>query len=58
MMYIMLHLFSFQALDKTDLEVLDFCLFTELFILELFLDWFFKHVRIPVRTYVQIQIAL
>ena len=47
----MLSLFSFQALEKLDLEVLDFWLFTELSILEWFLNWFFKHARIPVRMY-------
>ena len=49
----MLSLFSFQALEKLDLEVLDFWLFTELSILEWFSTWFFKHARIPVRTYFQ-----
>ena len=34
MMSSMLSLFSFQALEKLDLEVLDFWLFTELSILE------------------------
>ena len=36
----MLSLFSFQALVKLDLDILDFWLFTELSILEWFLTWF------------------
>ena len=52
MMSSMLSLFSFQALEKLDLEVLDFWLFTELSILEGFSTWFFKRARIPVRIYV------
>ena len=37
MMYIMLYLFPFQALDELDLEVLDFWFFTELSTLKCFL---------------------
>ena len=40
---IMLSIFYFQALEKLDLEILDFWLFTELSILEWFLTWFFKY---------------
>ena len=47
----MLSLFSFQALEKLDVEILDFLLFTELSILEWFLTWFFKYALIPVHTY-------
>ena len=54
----MLSLFYFQALEKKDLEILDFCLFTELPILEWFLNWFFKYVLITIRTYFQTGIAL
>ena len=54
----MLSLFSFQALEKIDLEILDFWLFTELSILEWFLTWFFKYALIPVRIYFQTPIAL
>ena len=51
-------LFSFQALDKLDLDILDFWLFTELSILEWFLTWFFKYSLITVCTYFQTPIAL
>ena len=53
-----LSLFSFQYLEKLDLEILDFWLFTELPILEWFSTWFFKYSLIPVRTYFQTLIAL
>ena len=51
MMSIMLSLFSFHALEKTDLGVFDFWLFIEWSILEWFLTWFsmvqeFQYVRI------------
>ena len=58
MMSSMLSLFPFRALEKLDLEILDFWLFTELPILEWFLTWFFKYALIPVRTYFQTPIAL
>ena len=58
MMSKMLSIFSFRALDKLDLEILDFWLFIELSILEWFLNWFFKYALIPVRTYLQNPIAL
>ena len=51
----MLSLFSFQALEKLDLDILDFWLFTELYILEWFLTCFFKYALIPVRTYFKLQ---
>ena len=54
----MLSLFSFLALDKLDLDILDFWLFTGLSILERFLTWFFKYALIPVRTYFQNPIVL
>ena len=54
----MFSLFPFQALEKLDMEVLDFWLFIELSILEWFSTWFFKHARIPVRAYFQSPIAL
>ena len=50
-MSIMVSLFYFQALEKLDLEVFDFWLFTELSILECFFTWFFKHAIISVRAY-------
>ena len=53
MMTSMLSLFSFQALEKLDLKVLDFWLFTELSFLEWFPTSFFKRARITVRTYFQ-----
>ena len=53
MISIMLSIFSFQALDKIDLEVFDFWLFAELSILEWFLTYFFKRARITVCTYFQ-----
>ena len=49
----MLSLFSFQDLDKLDLEVLEFWLFTVLSILEWFSTWLFKYARIPVCMYFQ-----
>ena len=58
MMASLLSLFYFQDLDKLDFEVLDFLLSTELSILEWFSTWFFKHARIPVRTYFQGPITL
>ena len=57
-MYNILYLFSFRALDKLDLEILDFWLFTELSILEWFSTWFLKYELIPVRTYFQNPINL
>ena len=54
----MLSIFSFRALDKLDLEILDFWLFTELPILEWILTWFFKYALIPVRKYFQTLIAI
>ena len=47
----MLSIFSFQALEKLDLEILDFWLFTELSILEWSSTWF-SNIRINSRTYV------
>ena len=58
MMYSMLSPFSLPALEKLDLEILDFWLFTELSILEWFSTWFFKYALIPVRTYFQTLIPL
>ena len=58
MMSRILSLFSFQALDKLDLDILDFWLFTELSILGWFLTWFFKYALISVRTYFQTPIAI
>ena len=46
----LLYIFFFRALDKLDLEVLDFWLFTLLSILEWFFTWFFRHARITVRA--------
>ena len=54
----MLFFFSFQSLDKLDLEILDFWLFTKLSIFEWFSTWFFKYASIPVRTYFQTLTAL
>ena len=54
----MLSIFSFQASDKLDSEVLKFWLYKELPILEWISTWFFKHTRIPVHMYFQISIAL
>ena len=54
----MLYLFSFRALEKLDLDILNFWLFTELSILEWFLTWFFEYSLIPVRTYFQNPMAL
>ena len=54
----MLSIFYFRALDKLDLEILDFWLFTELPILEWISTWFFKYSLILVRTYFQTPIAL
>ena len=54
----MLSLFTFRALEKLDLEILDFWLFTELSILEWFLTLFFKYALNNVRTYFQTQITL
>ena len=51
MMSSMLSLFSFEAWEKLDLEVLDFWLFTELSILKWFLTWLFKNVRTPVQSW-------
>ena len=42
----MLFLFSFQALDKIDLDILGVWLSIELSILEWFLTWFFKYALI------------
>ena len=47
----------FQALEKLDMEVLDFWLFKNLPILEWFSTWFLKHAIIPVHTYFHIPIA-
>ena len=58
MIHSILSLFSFHDLEKLDLEMLDFWLFTELFILELFSTWFFKYALIPVRMYFKTPIAL
>ena len=57
-MSIILSLFSFQALDKSDSEILVFWLFIECSILEWFLTWFFKYALIPIRAYFQNPIAL
>ena len=46
MVYSMFSLFSIQVLDKLNFEVLDFWLFTELAILEWFLNWCFKNTII------------
>ena len=54
----MLSLFSFRALDKLDLEILDFWLFIDLSVLEWFSTLFFKYALITVRTYFQTPIAL
>ena len=54
----MLSLFSFLALQKLDLEILDFWLLTEFPILGWFSTWFFKYALIPVRTYFQTPITL
>ena len=58
MMSSMLSLFSFQAIEKLDLDILDFWIFTGLPILEWFTTWFLKYSFIPVRTYFQNKIAL
>ena len=42
-----------QLLNKLDLEVLEFFVFSLLAMLEWFLTWHFKHARIPVHTYFQ-----
>ena len=55
---ILLSLFSLRALEKLDLEMLDYWLFTGLPILEWFSNWFFKYAFIPARTYFQTLIAL
>ena len=47
-----------QALDKLDLEDLEFWLFIELSIFEWLSTWFLKHARIPVRSYFQNPIRL
>ena len=39
------YLFYLQIMDKLNLEVLDFGVFSELAILEWFLTWCFKHFR-------------
>ena len=52
-MYSMFCLFYLQVIEKLDLEVLDFWIFSELSILEWFLTWYFKHVIIHVRVYCQ-----
>ena len=44
-------LFSLQVLDKLDLEVLDFWLFSELAILDWCLTWHIKYAIIPVCKY-------
>ena len=51
----MLSLFSLQALDKLDLEILDFWLFMELSILEWFLTWFFKFALMILHTHFKLQ---
>ena len=43
MMFSMFYLFSFQFMEKSNLEVLEFWVFSELAILEWFLTWRFKH---------------
>ena len=58
MMSSTLSLFSFQALEKLDLEILDFGLFTALPILEWFSTWFFKYELISVRMYFKTPIAI
>ena len=58
MMPSMLYLFSFQSLEKLELGILNYWLFTELSIFEGFFTWFFKYALIPVRTYFQTPIAL
>ena len=42
-----------QVVEISDLEVLDFCIFTELAILKYFLTWSFEHAEIPLLTYFQ-----
>ena len=54
----MFSLFSFQSLEKLYLEFLDCYLFTELYILEWFTTWFFKHAIITLQTYFQRPIDL
>ena len=48
----------FKSSEKLDMEVSDFWLFIELSILEWFLTWFFKHAKIPIRTYFQTPIDI
>ena len=43
MMFSMFYLFSFQFMEKSNLEVLEFWVFSELAILEWFLTCSFKH---------------
>ena len=50
MMSVMFFLFSLQVLNKLDLEVLGFCVFSKLTILEWFLTCHFKYPIIPVHT--------
>ena len=52
------YIYSFLALKKLDLGILDFWLFIELPILEWFSTWFFKYALITVRTYFQTHVAL
>ena len=54
----LLSLFSFWALEKLDLMILDFWLFPKLPILEWFSNWFFKYALITVRTYFKTTIAI
>ena len=44
-------LFPLQVLDKLDLEVLDFCILSDVAILDLYLTWNIKHARIPVHNF-------
>ena len=47
-------IFSLQVLEISDLEVLDFWIFSELAILDQLSIWRIKHARIPVRAYFKV----
>ena len=57
MMSSIFSLFYFQTIEKLDMEVLNFWLFTELSILEWFSTWVLKNARNPVRKYFQTPIT-
>ena len=50
MVFIIFSLFTPQVFDISDFQVLEFWLFSELDILEWFLNWNLKHARINVGT--------